>query len=64
MSTTQPKQLMGAKDIAAEYGLPLRTAENIFWSIAKRHGGAIRFEGVRRVFVRREWVEASVGQES
>jgi hypothetical protein len=53
---------MGARQIADEYGLPLRTSENILRKVARAHGGPVEIVGVRRIFVRREWVEASIGQ--
>jgi hypothetical protein len=60
--------LMSARDIAESYGLPLRTVENMRDAIARAHGGPIVPTGpdgkplVRRIFVRREGVEASIGK--
>ena len=62
------KPLMGAKQIATELGISLREAENIFNKVARAHGGPIEILGedgdplVRRRFVERAWVEASIGQ--
>ena len=53
---------MGARQIADEFGLPLRTAENILRKVARAHGGPIEIAGVRRIFVQRAWVESSIGQ--
>jgi hypothetical protein len=58
----QPSDLLGARQIADEHGIPLRTAENILRVVAREHGGPITVKGVRRIFVRREWVDASIGQ--
>jgi hypothetical protein len=58
----QPTDLLGARDIANTYGLPLRTAENILRVIAREHGGPITVKGVRRIFVPREWVDEAIRQ--
>lgn len=61
-------RLMSARQIHEEYGVTLRTAENLFQKLARAHGGPIVPKGpdgkplVRNIFVRREWVEASIGQ--
>lgn len=58
--TKRPTDLMGASDIAEEYGLTTGAAQNLFRAIARRRGGPIFFEGVRRFYVYRSDVEASL----
>ena len=65
----KPTDLLTARDLVEIYGFQnLRTAENLLQKIARAHGGPITPTGpdgnplVRRIFVRREWVEASIGQ--
>lgn len=63
---TDPR-LMSARQIHDEFGMSLRAAENFFQKLALAHGGPIQPKGpdgkplVRNIFVRREWVEESLG---
>lgn len=65
---TKLKPLMSAKKIAEELEITDREAENMFNRIAREYGGPIEVLGkdgnaiVRRIFVERAWVEASIGQ--
>lgn len=69
MGERQPKptDLWTAKDVQDHYGFQnLRTAENIVAKIARAHGGPVPVvidgKPLRRLFVERGWVEASIGQ--
>ena len=62
----KPSDLLTAADIAEIYGFHIRTAENIVRKVARAHGGPVEvvIDGVpiRRLFVKREWVEPCIGQ--
>ena len=63
----KPSDLLTARDLVEIYGFQnLRTAENIVAKVARAHGGpvVVMIDDVplRRIFVRREWVESSIGQ--
>jgi hypothetical protein len=69
VSTRQPKptDLLTAQDVQEIYGFQnRRTAENIVAQVARAHGGPIEVvidgKPLRRLFVERQWVEASIGQ--
>jgi hypothetical protein len=64
----KPSDLLTARDLVEIYGFQIRTAENIVRRVARAHGGPVQVKDkdgnvlVRRIFVRREWVESSIGQ--
>ena len=62
----RPSDLLTASDVAEIYGFHIRTAENIVRKVARANGGPVEdvIDGVpiRRLFVRREWVEPCIGQ--
>lgn len=55
-----PDDLLTARQIATEYGIPLRTAEGLMRNLGSK-GKVERIEGFRRVFVRRRDVEPQSG---
>lgn len=52
--------LLTARQIAEEYGMPLGVAQDLVRN-RDRNGLSVRFAGFRRVFVRRRDVEAQSG---
>lgn len=54
-----PHKLMDVAMIQEEYGLPLSQARGLFRYIA-RNDGVVQFDGLRKVFVRREDLERRV----
>lgn len=56
----RPDDLLTARQIAEEYHLPKRTAENLVRNLGRR-GLLVTFPGFRRAFVRRQDVEPQSG---
>lgn len=55
-----PEDLLTARQIAEEYHLPKRTAENLVRRLG-RQGKLVTFPGFRRCFVKRQDVEPQSG---
>lgn len=62
--TPKPTDLLTTTDIAEMWGWPSRRAENVFHAVANENGGPIKVAGVRRLFIRRDWLDAQVRQAS
>lgn len=55
----RPDDLLTARDIANETGMSIGSARNLFRNIARRRGGPVYWEGVRRYYVYRSDLDAA-----